>query len=339
VLRLGDAIARFVMSRGHTEVIGYLGEALERAGEADIDLRARGHQVVAQLTTLLLHKDPAELPGAKRHAERALELALETGNAVVEARALSCLFVAAYIAGDRVEAQQLAAESVALARQVGDAQLVGELLNFATIDASGAEIRQAHEEALASFRASGDVLYAASELHSLAGLDLVDGQTATARARLEQAISLVESIGDEMFLYGFRSDLALMLLIEGDYERAAPLLRQCLLVARRTGVLLDVSQVIFGSACTAAVAGQHELAARLFGAADTDLRAATADASIRWTEPEQKLAEREQSTLREHMGTDRFEAGFAYGTGLSRVAAVELAMSGGGAERFATNSR
>ena len=79
-----------------------------------------------------------------------------------------------------------------------------------------------------------------------------------------------------------------MLLISGEYERAAALLRQCLLVARRTGVLLDVSQVIFGSACIAACQGQEELAARLFGAADTDLAAATADGSIRWTEPEQQ---------------------------------------------------
>jgi predicted ATPase/class 3 adenylate cyclase len=338
VLRLGVAVSRFVLSRGHTEVISYLGEALDRADSADIDLRACAHQVVSQLTTHLLHKDPAELPGAKRHAERALALAKQTGNAAVEARALGCLFVAGFVAGDREQAQRLAAESVAVARQTGDAQLVGELLNFASKNAFGDEARRAHEEALASFRASGDVLFAASELHSLSGIDLVEGRTAAACARLEQAISLVESIGDEVFLYGFRADLALMLLIMGEYERAAPLLRQCLLVARRTGVLLDVSEVIFGSACIAAVQGQHELAARLFGAADTDLRAATADASIRWTEPEQELAEREQAKLRGEMGEMAFEESFRPGVGLSRVAAVELALSGG-AERFAINSR
>jgi predicted ATPase/class 3 adenylate cyclase len=338
VLRLGVAVSRFVLSRGHTEVISYLGEALDRADSVDIDLRACAHQVVSQLTTHLLHKDPAELPAAKRHAERALALAKETGNAAVEARALGCLFVAGFVTGDREQAQRLAAESVAVARQTGDAQLVGELLNFASKNAFGDEARRAHEEALASFRASGDVLFAASELHSLSGIDLVEGRTAAACAGLEQAISLVESIGDEVFLYGFRADLALMLLIMGEYERAAPLLRQCLLVARRTGVLLDVSEVIFGSACIAAFQGQHELAARLFGAADTDLRAATADASIRWTEPEQQLAEREQAKLRGQMGEVAFEESFRPGVGLSRVAAVELALSGG-AERFAINSR
>jgi len=336
VLRLGVAVSRFVLSRGHTEVISYLGGALS-AATADTDLRARAHQVVSQLTLHLLHKDPAELPGAKAHAEQALALARATGNAAVEARALSCLFVAAFVAGDREQAQRLSAESVAVARRTKDAQLVGELLNFASVDAFGDEARRAHEEALANFRASGDVLFVASELHSLSGIDLVDGHTAAACAQLEQAISLVEPLGDEVFLYGFRSDLSLMLLIQEEYERAGPLVRQCLLLAHRTGVLLDVSQVIFGCACMAAWQGQHEVAARLFGAADIDLRAATADASIRWTEPEQALAEREHARLRGLMGDGAFEAAFGAGAELSRVAAVELALSRGGTAAGARN--
>jgi predicted ATPase/class 3 adenylate cyclase len=354
VLRLGMAVARFVLSRGHTEVITYLGEALERAdsvpaGEGasivPADVLARAHQVVSQLTTNLLRKDPAELPGAKRHAERALELARMTGNRKIEARALSCLFVSAFIAREGEEAQRLAAESVAVARSTGDAQLVGELLNFAALDAFGDQARQAHEEALAHFRASGDVLLAASQLHSLSGIDLVEGRTSAACARLEQAISLVEGLGDEVFLFGFRGDLATMLLVNGEYERAAPLLRQCLLVAHRTGLLLDVSQVIFGSACIAAFQGRYELAAWLFGAADTDLRAAMADASIQWTEPEQQLTEREHAKLRGLLGAGSFKAAFRSGTGLSRVTAVELALSRDdrdgrdGAERLAINSR
>ena len=69
---------------------------------------------------------------------------------------------------------------------------MGELLNFTAFDSFGDEARLAHEEALASFRASGDVLLAANELHSLSGIDLVEGHTAAACAGLEQAIKLVE---------------------------------------------------------------------------------------------------------------------------------------------------
>jgi len=137
-----------------------------------------------------------------------------------------------------------------------------------------------------------------------------------------------------------------MLLIDGDYRRSAPLLRQCLLVARRTGALLDVSQVIFGAACIAAWQGQLELAARLFGAADTDLRAATADASIQWTEPEQQLTRREHAKLRELMGDVAFDEAFRSGTSLSRTVGVELALTlsrsddgGGSPLRIAINSR
>ena len=355
VLRLGVAVGRFVLSRGRAEVIDYLSDALARADldQAEVvpaDLRARAHQAVAQLTMLLRRKAPAQLRGAERHAERALELARQAGNTAVEARALGSLFALAFIAGDHQLAKRLSAESLALARSTGDAQLIGELLHFAGLDEVGDEARQTHEEALASFRASGDVLSAANELHSLSGIELVDGRTAAACAWLEQAISLVEELGDEVFLFGFRSDLGVMLLIDGDYERAAPLLRQCLLVARRTGVLLDVSQVIFGSACIAAWQGRHELAARLFGAADTDLRAATADASIQWTEPEQQLTSREHAKLRALMGDVPFEEAFRSGTSLSRTAGVDLALTlsrsdgsaddgGGSPLRIAINSR
>ena len=361
VLRLAVAIARFVLSRGHADVIPYLAEALQRAeaeaapadtGPADTapadtapadtapaGLLASAHLAVAGLIMLLLRKDPAELPAARRHAERALELARASGNAVPEARALGALAAVAFIARDEEHSRRLSAESVALARSTGDIQLVGEQLMFAVFDSFGEDARLAHEEALASFRATGDVLLAANELHRLSGIDLVAGRTAAACARLEQAVELVEQLGDEVFLFGFRSDLGIMLLILGEPERSAPLLRQCLLVARRTGALLDVSQLIFGSACIAAWQGRRELAARLFGAAETDVAAATADGSIRLTEPEQQLMDRELARLRGVMGAGPFDAAFRSGTGLSRVAAVEVALARNDAERFAINSR
>jgi predicted ATPase/class 3 adenylate cyclase len=364
VLRLGAALGRFVLSRGHAEVITYLVEALAGADpqppDSDgangalegsgvdppmgdprlpLDLMASAHQAVAQLTTLFLRKDPAALADAARHAQRALDLARYTSNHTVEARALGSLFALAFIAGHADHARELSAASIAVARATGDRQLLGELLTFAAIEAFGDDARRAHEEALANFRASGDVLLAANELHSLAGFDMVDGRTQAACTRLEQAISLVEELGDEVFLFGFRCDLATMRLIDGEYELAAPLVRQCLLVARRTGVFLDVSQVIFGAACIAAWHGHHELAARLFGAADTDLQAAMADRSIKWTEPEQELTAREHARLSELMGAGPFESAFRSGTGLSRGGAVELALGHPATERSAINSR
>ena len=361
VLRLAVAIGRFVLSRGHVDVIPYVAEALQRADAeaasasparadtatadtapadtAPAGLLASAHLDLAGLIMLLLRKDPAELPAARRHAERALELARTSGNAVPEARALGALAGLAFITGDEEHMRRLSAQSVAVARSTGEMQVVGEQLSFTAFDSFDDDARLSHEEALASFRATGDVLFAANELHRLSGFDLIAGRTSAARAGLEQAIKLVEELGDEVFLFGFRSDLGTMLLISGEYERAASLLRQCLLVARRTGVRLDVSQLIFGSACIAAWQGRQELAAKLFGAADTDVAAATADGSIRLIEPEQQLMDREKTKLRAEMGAGPFDAAFRSGTGLSRVAAVELALSRDDAERFAINSR
>ena len=93
VLRLGVAVGRFVLSRGHAESSptwarrwtcrlrdGRPDAVAPTAGDGARRAAGRAHQAVAQLTMLLLRKDPRELPGAKRHAERALELARMSGN-------------------------------------------------------------------------------------------------------------------------------------------------------------------------------------------------------------------------------------------------------------------
>ena len=53
-----------------------------------------------------------------------------------------------------------------------------------------------------------------------------------------------------MYLYFFREDLAILLLIDGKPAEAAPLVRRCLQVARRSGIRLDVCEVLFGAACS-----------------------------------------------------------------------------------------
>jgi hypothetical protein len=160
-----------------------------------------------------------------------------------------------------------------------------------------------------------------------------------ARAHVEQAITVLEGLGDEVFLFGFRADLAIILLIKGEYELAEPPLRQCLLVARRTGALLDVSELIFAAGCLAGWHGDDERAARLFGAGDQGLQAALANGGIMWTPPEQELTEREHRAARTRMGNDRFEAAYALGASLSRLEALQLALAKGGPERIAANSR
>ena len=104
------------------------------------------------------------------------------------------------------------------------------------------------------------------------------------------------------------------------------MIRRCLLTARRTGLHLDVSELLFGAACCAAWQGDHVRAARLHGAADQDMSAAMAVGSITWTVPEQQLSERERGSLRQVMGDEAYQAAYRSGAGLSRAQAVDLAL-------------
>ena len=144
----------------------------------------------------------------------------------------------------------------------------------------------------------------ADELHKLYGLDLHAGRLDEARAHLEEAIAARRGTRRRACACtSCASDLAILLLIEGRPAEAAPLVRRCLLVARRIGLRLDVSEVLFGAACCAAWQGDHARPRPACTAPPTPTsRAALADGSIGWSDLEQGLQEEEQARLRQQMG-------------------------------------
>ena len=129
-----------------------------------------------------------------------------------------------------------------------------------------------------------------------------------------------------MYLYFFREDLAILLLIEDRPEDALPLVRRCLQVARRSGIRLDVCEVLFGAACCAAWQGQLLKAAQLHGAADVRIGYALADGSIRWSPIEEALRQSEQGKVRDVLGQALYGDAYRQGAGLSRQQAVDLAL-------------
>jgi hypothetical protein len=167
---------------------------------------------------------------------------------------------------------------------------------------------------------------AAAEMHQISALDVKAGRIEDARAHITEAIATAEKLGAEAYLYFMRTDFAILLLLQGQPEEAAPLIRRCLLAARRIGLHLDVSELLFGAACCAAWQGDHVRAARLHGAADRDLSAAIAVGSISLTDPERQLSAREQGSLRQRMGDEAYQAAYRSGAALSRAQAVDLAL-------------
>jgi hypothetical protein len=116
------------------------------------------------------------------------------------------------------------------------------------------------------------------------------------------------------------------LLIEGKPAEAVPLIRRCLQVARRSGIRLDVCEVLFGAACCAAWQQDELKAVRLHGAADVRIGYALADGSISWSPIEERLRVAEQARLREQVGEAQFSEAYRQGAALSRQQAVELAL-------------
>jgi predicted ATPase/class 3 adenylate cyclase len=328
VLRLGIALHRFAVSRGHPDVLASVRRALTQSAIGLSPLLVEALVTVSSLIGLFQRKDVAELRIAKTYAAQALALARELGDIRLEARALGQLASASSYEQDLPAVRQLASEGADLAAKIGDMQLLGELLaSFAAAAPTPEDVRKIRLEVLACCRKSGDDLLAAGELHSLYGLDLHAGLIENAEAYLRQSISLAEQLGGELFLYFLRSDLGLLLLIQGRHEQAAPVIRRCLLVARRIGTRIDASEVILGAACTAAFQGGFQLAARLHGAADVDIQAARQLRAINWSRAEQDLREREQRQLRELMGAADYDDAYQAGSMLSPARAVELALS------------
>ncbi len=327
VLRLATALQRFAVSRAQPEVLNYLRAAVDADESGVTELATRALLAISRLMAILLQADPTARAAARGYAERGLAMAEILSLPAQRARALGQLSELVFADGDLDRVRELASEAVAIARTTGDRQLLGEMLKcLAAAEPSAAENRRIRAEALDCFRQSGDELLAANELHMLFGLDIAGGGVKEARVHLEAAIAAAESLGDEVYLYFFREDLAILLLIEDQPEAALPLVRRCLQVARRSGIRLDVCEVLFGAACCAAWQGDLLKAAQLHGAADVRIGYALADGSIRWSPIEEALRESEQGKVRDVLGQARYGSAYGQGAALSRQQAVDLAL-------------
>jgi predicted ATPase len=327
VLRLGVALERFSLSRGHIEVLHWLRANLD-AAHVGGQLLASALLTCSAMIHLLLVKDPAELASAKQHEERALDLARSHGDQALEARALDQLAGSAYWAHDPAALRRLCEEGTEIARRIGDLSRIASLtanLEFIP-DTPDAERQRIAEQSLDYYRRAGDRLGVASALTRLYSWHLHAGQLSAGRAYLDEAIAITEELGADLFLYFLHNGLCFTLMMDGKVAEAAPLIRRNLLIAHRIGGGTDVSMILFSAACCASWLGQAQTAARLHGAADADIKAGLADGTVGWSDLEQQLRTTSQDRLRQLLGDAAFEAAYDAGGQLTRLQAVELAL-------------
>jgi predicted ATPase/class 3 adenylate cyclase len=325
VLKLGAALLRFAISRGHADVLSYLRHAVDGASpEPDLDL-ASALYGTSELILVFRRKVPGEVAAAGQYAERAAQMARELADQHIEAEALGAL-ASARFPDDPEAGRAIAAQAVAIARQLGDVQLLGELLSMTAAGCPAEERHRARLEALACARQAGDDLVATQELSGLYGVELHAGRIEQARGYLDQAIEVAKRLKADFVLHLLNTDLGLVLLIAGKPEQAESVIRKCLLTARRIGTGVDASELLTGAACSATWQGDYVKAARLHGAADVDRKTALRVGAINWSQAEQNLQEKDQARLRELLGDQDFDDAYRAGARLSASEAIELAL-------------
>jgi predicted ATPase/class 3 adenylate cyclase len=326
VLALCVALTRLAITRGYTAVLSCLRHTVEQADQTPRSVLAAAFISAAIITTTLVMKRPGAGAASRQYAQRALDIARAAGDQRQTAMALA-LLAEAMRRDDPGTAHRLAEEAGAIARQLGDVQLLGEVLETSAYGAPEEQRRGVYAEALSCAQQSGDELVAASAQHRLFGLDLHVGRIKDARAHVEAAFALAErGVGGDFFLYWMRTDLANVLLIDGSPGEAEPLVRQGLRVVRRLGFDADASELLVAAACCATWHGDYEKAARLHGAAHVDIKAALEAGAINWSQAERNLQETDQAKLREMLGERVYEDAYHHGAHLSPAQAVELAL-------------
>ncbi|MGH9170491.1 MAG: ATP-binding protein [Acidimicrobiales bacterium] len=330
VVRLGSALHRYLLSRGHADVLAPLLSAIERLPSTQSRLQAEALLAGALLEENILGQTDAS---ARQHAHqlavRALLLGRQLAAQPLEARALALLAGFAKMRRDDDECRVMARQSVALARQIGDSQLLGECLGAEAIAVeTNAERRQLHLESLACFRRTGDAMFEAGQLYSLFGVEAVEGNLTQARGYVEEAIATAILTGSSALLYIFRSDFSTLLMAEGDVAEAASVIRTGLVSGKRLGLHQEMCSFIFAAACCATAQGDFVTGARLHGAAEVAVRSAIDAGHYRWSDVEETLRAADFARLGDEMGAEAFRDELRVGNALSMAQAADLVLTG-----------
>lgn len=185
------------------------------------------------------------------------------------------LSLIARVASSREEhtrALESAAESVAITRQLGGGWpltiALGALgdVAFATDDRAVAEA--SWEESVQVFRALGEKWLIAAPIARLGDLAVRQGDGPRAQKLFEESIGLWRSAGNGAGTSQAIAGVGRLAMLEGDWQRATDSFRESLLLAQQLGSVGEYSWGLAGMAAARVAAGDHEVACRLFAAAD-----------------------------------------------------------------------
>ncbi|HEY7036482.1 MAG TPA: LuxR C-terminal-related transcriptional regulator [Thermomicrobiales bacterium] len=250
-------------------------------------------------------------------------LTMSGASDATRARAQFAAGMLARAQGDHARAVVLAAESLTLARQVGEAGdaaralwLLGQVARtYGLIEA-----RLALETALALSRRSGDDLWTAI---LLLVMGMPDGQFTQPAMYSQRARELFRSVGSAGGMALADLNLAFVARDDGDLERAARLFHDTLSTLWHEDQHRHLPDTLQGVAELARLAGQPARAALLSGATEA-FRETT---GLAHTNPTPRDYERMVASMRTALGNDAFQAAWAAGRALSLEQTVAEALA------------
>jgi tetratricopeptide (TPR) repeat protein len=267
--------------------------------------------------------------------ERALEGSGHEASAA-RVRALDGAGILAILQGDNARGAQYLVQAEALARELGDAALIGEALAYSAFLAYRRrefvraeelldEARRTLGEHAASGPGVGPVLTLGGVVPflTLGDLALAQGQLERAATHYEEAIALFQSAGSEWGWRDMQAGLAAVRYCTGDLPGAAALYGESLQRSHALHFGAIVVSALLGLAGIAVEAGQPEVGARLLGATESFATLLGATLFTR----DDPVHDRVLATLQSALGEDRLVAMREAGSTLSIDQAVAEAIA------------
>ncbi len=259
----------------------------------------------------------------RRVTEAALADAGEA-PAISRAKALNSLGVLAGEQGDLDSAGTFLEGSLAASREANDpwrvAAALNNLGNIALYRGESEDARKRYEEAAAVWRELGDTAGVCVAVENLGSVALGQGEIDRAVELFEEAAELAERSGRVRDLASTRRSLARALLLKGETERPVQFVEESLTLSQELGDRHGMAESLDVLAGLAAVGGDGEKAAALFGAAGALRETIGAERA-----PDQRAwHDRMLEIARAGIDESAFEDAYKRGAELSPEDAVEL---------------
>jgi predicted ATPase/DNA-binding CsgD family transcriptional regulator len=314
-LRLAASLHVYWEVRGHAaEGADVLRALLDtRAARQETPVRARALAVAADL---LDKTGGYALAGD--YCDEALAFARAAGD---ENLIANLLHVRAWVLlrQGQTGALPLIEQGLALARQLGELHLTGQLLSAlcyaAYVRGDVADAARDAAEALQLFREAGDQIQVGATLGNLGYIELSAADLDGARNHLAESLEISRALNNRDGIVHETFNLGLAEYLRGARGAAGPLFAESLDLAGRIGMKRQTAYALIGLAMARGGGAEPGWFARLHGAADQAL----ADLGETIEPLESRLAETDRQRLRAAMGADAFEAEYRAGRALDLV--------------------